>query len=302
MNQNETLVSIIIPTYNRAHLIGETIQSVLEQTYSNWELLIIDDGSTDHTEDIIRQYHDKRIKYLKKKHTGFIGITRNFGINHANGALIAFLDSDDLWRKDKLALQISLLNKHPETAFILSNGDQFGEGAIQTPDYENLFVGNMFLSLLEKEAFCFYSPSFIFKKDVINKIGLMDESVPTTRDIHFCLRMSFELQGIFTNERLIKIRKHSESTSEKFNVTAYVNSLNMLREFFNKGMITKKLYKHLKSVCYYKMGLLFLKERNSTNAFKNFLNYNYLRPLQHKGWIRLLQSLLLFLTAKRQST
>src|SRR5260221_8177346 len=98
---NQPLVSIILPTYNRSHLIRESIQSVFDQTYKNWELIIVDDGSTDETSVLFTNHPDSRIHYYRIDHCGIIGRVRNPGMRHARGQYIAFLDSDDLWREDK---------------------------------------------------------------------------------------------------------------------------------------------------------------------------------------------------------
>lgn len=104
------LVSIIMPSYNTAKYISESIQSVLNQTYQNWELIIVDDCSSDDTDDIIKSYlHDKRIVYLKNDKNSGAAISRNFALREAKGKWIAFLDSDDLWAKDKLEKQIKFM-------------------------------------------------------------------------------------------------------------------------------------------------------------------------------------------------
>jgi glycosyltransferase involved in cell wall biosynthesis len=108
------LVSIITPNYNGATYIASTIQSVINQTYTNWELIIVDDCSTDNSVDIIEEYirNDKRIKlYKMHKNNSLPSVPRNFGIEKASGDFIAFLDSDDLWLPDKLQEQIELANK-----------------------------------------------------------------------------------------------------------------------------------------------------------------------------------------------
>src|SRR5262245_21012221 len=107
-------VSIILPTYNRAKLIMETIESVLNQTYSNLELIIIDDGSNDNTEELITQIQDERIKFHKAGRIGIVGKIKNIGIEKATGDLIAFIDSDDLWAKTKLEKQIAALQQYPD--------------------------------------------------------------------------------------------------------------------------------------------------------------------------------------------
>lgn len=106
------LVSIIMPSYNTAKFIGQTIQSVLSQTYSNWELIIVDDCSTDDTDFVVAQYKDERIKYLKNEKNCGAAISRNLALLKANGKWIAFLDSDDIWMPDKLEKQINFMEKN----------------------------------------------------------------------------------------------------------------------------------------------------------------------------------------------
>lgn len=104
------LVSVIIPTYNRAHFLGHALQSILNQTYTNLEAIVIDNYSIDNTEEIIEKFEDSRIKYFKIHNNGVIAESRNFGFSKAKGDLIAFLDSDDWWEESKLEKQIPLFN------------------------------------------------------------------------------------------------------------------------------------------------------------------------------------------------
>ncbi|MFO7258616.1 MAG: glycosyltransferase family 2 protein [Bacteroidota bacterium] len=291
MSADQPLVSIIMPTYNRAHLIGETIQSVIDQTYTNWELLVIDDGSEDGTEAVVTGFADSRILYDKLDHTGYIGKARNHGIKKSRGEYIAFLDSDDLWRPDKLEFQLKLLRQYPEARLIVSNGEQFGPGASQLPEKEVLFVGNLFRPQLANSRFCMLTSSWVFMKNVIEEIGLLDENTRTTRDIHYFYRMSYRFTGIFTNERLITIRKHDGNISTSANVQSHLNYLSMIEEFRDQKMISEKLFRNLRSTCYYKLGLLFLETEKPRDAFQSFQRYVSLVPLHWKGWARLAQVL-----------
>lgn len=107
------LVSIIMPSYNTASYIEESIKSILNQTYKEWELLIVDDCSTDNTEEIIKPYlHDKRIRFFKNENNSGAAISRNKALREARGKWIAFLDSDDLWMPDKLNKQISFMENN----------------------------------------------------------------------------------------------------------------------------------------------------------------------------------------------
>jgi glycosyltransferase involved in cell wall biosynthesis len=113
MTENATpLVSIVIPTYNHARFLGRALQSVLDQTYVNWEAIVIDNHSTDNTDELISGFTDPRITYLKIHNKGVIAASRNAGINAAKGEWIAFLDSDDWWTKDKLQVCFNSIDEH----------------------------------------------------------------------------------------------------------------------------------------------------------------------------------------------
>lgn len=106
------LVSIIMPTYNCARFIRESIDSVLAQTYTNWELIIVDDSSTDNTAEMVANFNDPRIHYLRNEQNEGAALTRNKALRAAKGRYIAFLDSDDLWHPDKLERQIAFMEQN----------------------------------------------------------------------------------------------------------------------------------------------------------------------------------------------
>jgi len=126
---DKPLVSVIMPAYNAELYIGEAIESVVNQTFRNWELIIINDGSTDATEKIILDFErkDKRIKYLFQEN-GKQGKARNLGITHSIGTYIAFLDADDLWVENKLAIQVNYLIANKEIDLIFSQGYSLNQG------------------------------------------------------------------------------------------------------------------------------------------------------------------------------
>lgn len=108
---NKKAVSIILPTYNREHMVGKAIESVLKQSYTDFELIIIDDGSTDKTEQVIASYNDKRIRYYRMQENGGQSKARNRGMQMAKYDYLAFEDSDDLWRPEKLEVQMNAMKK-----------------------------------------------------------------------------------------------------------------------------------------------------------------------------------------------
>lgn len=109
------LVSVIMPSWNTSNFIAESIQSVIDQTYENWELIIVDDCSTDNTDEVVARFTDKRIRYFKNEKNSGAALSRNRGLREARGEWIAFLDSDDLWSPKKLEYQISFMNEHGYT-------------------------------------------------------------------------------------------------------------------------------------------------------------------------------------------
>lgn len=109
------LVSVIMPSWNTSNFIAESIQSVIDQTYENWELIIVDDCSTDNTDEVVAKFTDKRIRYFKNEKNSGAALSRNRALRKARGEWIAFLDSDDLWNTDKLEHQINFMNEHGYT-------------------------------------------------------------------------------------------------------------------------------------------------------------------------------------------
>ena len=107
-NKNLPLISIIIPTYNHAKYLGRALRSIVDQSFSSWEAIIIDNFSKDNTEDVVKSFPNNKIKYFRLNNNGVIAKSRNFGILKARGEWIAFLDSDDWWTKNKL--QICYMN------------------------------------------------------------------------------------------------------------------------------------------------------------------------------------------------
>lgn len=128
ITNDRPLTSVIIPTYNRARDLKEAVNSVLRQTYQNMEIIVVDDGSTDETHELMNSFTDQRIKYIKKKNERHPGKTRNVGLQAARGEYIAFLDDDDLWLPEKLEIQMAEMRKQPQYAWSYTHYKIFGTG------------------------------------------------------------------------------------------------------------------------------------------------------------------------------
>ena len=224
-------ISIVMPTYNRAALIGETIRSILAQTHENWELIIIDDGSEDETERVISQIKDQRIKFYKAGRIAINGKIKNIGLKKANGDLIAFIDSDDLWAETKLEKQVAALQEYPEAWFSLTGGFNF-RTVNQPVDFfykqrEGLRYGDIFTSIFKSEIST-TTPSLILRKECLEITGSFDETKPFS-DIDFILKLASHFKAVILYEPLLYRRLHEANDSGENWEKGYQQGLSMIR-------------------------------------------------------------------------
>lgn len=170
-----SFISVIVPVYNRADLISETIESILNQTYKNFELIIVDDGSTDNTEEVIGKFKDSRIKYIKTDNWGGPARPRNIGIKKAKGEYIAFCDDDDIWLPEKLEKQIRIFQISNETAMLYTRFKTIEGDVISNrifPENGKYKSGNIFKSLYLRSFIA--CSSVVVKRNVLDQVGLFD--------------------------------------------------------------------------------------------------------------------------------
>ena len=207
-------VSVIIPTYNRGTWLSETVESVLTQSFADFELLVIDDGSTDDTASVMERFLS--VRYFRGNENLGVSHARNEGLRHAVGRYICFLDSDDLWKKDKLKSQVEWMDQHPE--YVVSYTDEIWirNGVRVNPmkkhqkRSEDIF--NDCLPL------CIVSPSSaIIKAELFDEIGSFDESLPACEDYDFWLRIAARYPFHFIPHKLIVKRGgHADQLSRKY--------------------------------------------------------------------------------------
>jgi glycosyltransferase involved in cell wall biosynthesis len=198
-------VSVVIPTYNRAHTLRDAVASVLAQRFRSLELLVVDDGSTDGTGALVRAVRDPRVRYIAREHAG-VSSARNAGVQHARGELLAFLDSDDVWRPDKLTHEVAFLDRHREADAVFSDLEKLdGERAYASfmrqtavfsrylrdrryPDGLMLSPREMRLILLEEVPI---KPSALtLRRAAFERTGGFDEGWSSSEDWEFLLRFA----------------------------------------------------------------------------------------------------------------
>lgn len=212
-NENQQLsVSVVIPCYNSARFVTDAVDSVLAQTIPAREVLVIDDGSSDHPEEVLARYGD-RIRVIKQKNAG-VSAARNRGIREAKGELIAFLDADDRWLPHKLARQIEYFAAHPEVALVHTDlliwHSEKGETSYE-PKGRERYQGNCY----EKFFFeCRISPSTVIaRKKCLQDVGGFDERVTAAEDLDLWLRLARRWPFGFVDEPLKLYRKHESNVT-----------------------------------------------------------------------------------------
>jgi len=280
------LVSVIIPTYNSADYISESIGSVLSQTYADFEIIVVDDGSTDNTAEVVKLINDRRIKYIKTDNKGNY-FARNRGVRESAGEYIAFLDADDIWMKGKLKAQVSILDKHKDiglccTDHYLFFGKKKEDVYIDTLHSfsEDFLSHSNFIEKLLLENVIITS-SVIIRKSCFEHLGVFDTGCQNAMDYEMWLRITLNYRAYYLRDRCLLKRIHVSNISEN-----KINTLNALLYIFNKmdsyvecakfsGRKYRPLVRKKIQNAMYNLGLEYLRVKNYASAFQ------YLRNSEH---------------------
>ena len=205
-------ISVIIPVFNAEKTIQETIESVLNQTFSNFELIVINDGSTDSTLDIIASIQDPRIKIFSYPNSG-PNHSRNRGISHASGEYVSFLDADDLWTPNKLNDQLKALQDNPQAAFAYSWTDSIDEsGQFFRVGGHRIVNGDVFTQLVLND-FIESGSNPLIRRQALIEVGGFDESLPAAQDWDMWLRLAAHYHFVVVPSVQILYRVQANSWS-----------------------------------------------------------------------------------------
>jgi glycosyltransferase involved in cell wall biosynthesis len=227
-----TKVSVVVPTYNRGYILRDALKSALEQSYKTFEVLVVDDGSTDDTRKIIEELGDDRVRYISHGDNRGCSAAYNTGISAASGELIAFLDSDDVWKADYLERQVSFLARHPEADAVFTD-TEIRNGMADAPSLIGLMRAfrralqkypvsqeyvlterDMFICLLEEVPI--KPTALIMKKRVLNEVGGFDEAWPSGTDWDLFLRCARTVRFGYVDVPLVLQRRTGDATHQKF--------------------------------------------------------------------------------------
>jgi glycosyltransferase involved in cell wall biosynthesis len=214
---NKPLISVIIPTYNRSNVVNRAIDSIIKQTYDSWEILIVDDGSTDNTKDIVEKYlKNNKISYFYKNNGG-VSSARNFGIKKANGEYIAFLDSDDEFEEEKLDIQLKEMKKNNVVCSISNSVEIQMSGKKLPLKYTESFIFDREF-FLDNEIRASAS-SFMIKND---KTILFNEKLLTNEDVDFLLKYLINDKILFASTSIVRRYKYLDNVRLSVNPKAKI--------------------------------------------------------------------------------
>lgn len=218
-NRDKPRVSVVIPTYNSADRVKEAIDSVLAQSYSNFEIIVVDDGSTDNTESTLRQFGE-RIRYFKQQNQG-VSSARNTAIRNSRGEYVAFLDSDDIWAAEKLAAQVLVLDSDPEVGLVYCDWSVMsGETVLQASYLNHLrpASGYVFDELIQR-GFVLTS-GVVVRRSCLEDVGCFDTTLTIAQDYDLWLRISYGWKIQLVDKCLLTKRSFDGSLSTNLTRTA----------------------------------------------------------------------------------
>ncbi len=233
MNKPKT-VGVVIPTYNRGWVVREAIDSVLEQTCQDFELVVVDDGSDDDTPAILDEYGDK-IRVLRQNNKG-VSAARNAGIRETSGEFIALLDSDDFWTPKKLEKQMAFFRSRPDALICQTQETWIRNGRRVNPKNRHQKPSGMIFE--PSLSLCLVSPSAaMFKRELIDEIGLFDESLPACEDYDLWLRVATKYPIYLVDEELIVKRGgHADQLSKSPMLDKY--RIRSIQKLLDGGALT----------------------------------------------------------------
>jgi glycosyltransferase involved in cell wall biosynthesis len=273
MNKEEIhpKVSIIMPTWNRAALIMETIASIRDQTYNNWELIIVDDGSEDGTGAILEKLQDPKITFIPAGRIGIGGKIKNIGLQKASGELIAFIDSDDLWDPVKLEKQVHALLQYPEAGFSLTGGYNFKYKGIPVDHFyknkEGILVGDLFLPIFKSEVAVFTQALMVRKKCIETEAPFKEAG--SFSDVDFIISLALHFKAVILYEPLVYRRLHDSNYITPAWEKSYDEGIRIIHSYKNK--LPSKIYHHALFRLFIDFGEKCLVHKNYFKALKLYV-------------------------------
>lgn len=240
---NQSLISVITPMYNAEKYIAETLQSVIKQTYQNWEMIIVNNKSTDNSVKIVKSFKDKRIRLIELEYnSGGPARPRNIGLENAHGNYIAFLDADDIWLPQKLEKQVAFLEKNPEIDICHTLANIIDEKSVIEGFFDNQKLYNKLKLFLSQENILFYTNNI----NINSTLMRLDKTLKFEEDKHLVALEDWNYwiehqkigkKIVLVDVILLNYRIHQDSISNRKSDKGYRKTIYMLSKIFLNGDI-----------------------------------------------------------------
>jgi glycosyltransferase involved in cell wall biosynthesis len=280
-------VSVVIPTHNRDRFLKAAIQSVLNQTFQDFELIVVDDASTDRTVEVVQSFADPRITYIRHETNKGGAAARNNGIRNASGKYIAFLDDDDEWMKDKLRLQVHLIDRSPDKVGLIYTGYEVVDRDTGRVRRVNIPTkrGDLSSELLLHNCLGSTS-SALLKRNCLKNAGLFDEALPSFQDYDLWIRISRRYHFDYIELPLFKY--HIHSTQIWTNPEAIVKGIAiMLSKYENDTNRMSKYFSHV----LLRLGVLYCYASQTRKGRQAFLRAIRMYPFEIRHYFNFVLAL-----------
>lgn len=292
---NDPTISVVIPTHNRAHLIGQAIDSVLAQTYKDYEIIVVDDGSTDNTRELLSEYWDS-ISYIYQENQG-ASAARNTGIKVAKGNYISFLDSDDWYLPNRIEKHVEILEQFNDISIVYSNFSQAdANGNIlkrEAVAQSQLRSGYIFEEVLLRKAMFGNVQTWTVNRKCFEEIGYFNTELKMSEDRELSLRLAKKYKIYAIKEPLVVIRQIPSSLgrcSAKEREYYRFKFLDILFDEFKDDPVVLANKKKVIADYYFMAGLGYIKEENNSEAQRRFLTSLSYNPFHLRSYIYFLMT------------
>lgn len=316
-------VSVVIPTYNNARFLQDCLNSILTQTYRDFEIIVVDDGSTDNTRDVLSEFN-KHIRYFYQENKG-LAVARNVGMDLARGIYITYLDSDDMFLPENLFLKTRILDNYPEIGGVFSDFCIFNEYGVSknkaTEDFfpvfkrkkvglENIFQHIEYLShnlehnirIMHGNVFKmifwgnFILPSsMLVRKQILKSVGYFEKDLRTQQDYEYWLRFTKDHNLCFLDDVLVKYRRHTNQLTDHSNIERIFKAVLFIIEkheiYFKQAISTKEIAQR-KAEIYYNLSKVYFGKNDSNNQSKFAKLSISTFPYYYKAYVILIISML----------
>lgn len=279
-SNTQPLVSVIIPLFNREMYIGQCIESVIAQRYANLQLIVVDDGSSDNSTNVVEQYAPTTLLRHPNGENRGVSASINLGIAEAQGKYVAILDSDDYWRNGFLEITVKYMECHPDIGLVYVDGDAVSaEGEVLHHLFSADHTETQDPSRVLLDCYLLPGESLV-RRETYARTGYFDESLRAAQDHDMCIRMAEITDFAYLPQRLFCYRQHSDSISTNSLHTRWTNGFKILQRAKRRYPYPASVVRKRRAVLHYRMGQVMFGDSAHLKGVYHWLKSLALDPLR----------------------